>query len=319
MSDLSTRPPEQRPKRGMDYWSQTPPWYVFAVMFVLAAILVVVLLLLIQDDDNQVQTVAPSLTSIAPPTLSATTDPDGSSSSVSTTSVPDDSTTSQTSTTQTSSSQATTQTSTTQTSSSQVTTTTATSSSTVTTIDPQQYLTAVWPDPASTVRYEEPVAAARGFAEDYLDFQNPILGPFLQGDGRSGEVEFRPTETGPVTTVFVRQLDASGSWWILGSVTENILVDDPDGLEEIDSPLVVKGSALAFEGVVDVELLADGSNTPLIEGSVTGGGTSREPFEGSFEWTNPGEGAGALILKTTSMDDGRPWEAVVIRVIFATE
>lgn len=284
MIDLATRPRDNRPGNGRRYSRQISLWYVFLIAVLLMTILMLVLVLLVRDDNDEVETVAPTLTTI-----------DGQASS---TVVQASTTTTITATTTT-------------------TAATTLTTQTTTTIDPQQYRSAVWPDPASAVRYAEPRAAARGFAEDFLGFGDPVVGPFLQGDSRSGEVEFRPTDTGPVTTVFVRQLDAAGTWWILGSVTGNISLESPGGLEEIDSPLVVSGSALAFEGVVDVELRADGSTSPLTEGSVIGGGTSQERFERSFEWVNPGEGAGALILMTISMEDGQPWEAVVVRVLFA--
>jgi hypothetical protein len=49
--------------------------------------------------------------------------------------------------------------------------------------------TAVWPDARSSTRYADPLAAARGFAVDYLGVANPVVGPFMAGDTRSGEVQ----------------------------------------------------------------------------------------------------------------------------------
>ncbi|MGI9596701.1 MAG: Gmad2 immunoglobulin-like domain-containing protein, partial [Acidimicrobiales bacterium] len=186
-----------------------------------------------------------------------------------------------------------------------------------TTINPVDYETAVWPWFDSTTRYDVPVAAAAGFAGRFIGCEDPIIGPVRQGDGRSGEVEVRPAAGGPITTVFVRQLGADDTWWVLGAVTANIVIAEPEALAEIDSPLEVSGQAQAFEGVVGLQLRADGSNTPLIDGAVIGGGTELRPFDGEFTWTNPGSGFGALVLTTENMDDGRVWEASVIRVAFA--
>ena len=161
--------------------------------------------------------------------------------------------------------------------------------------------------------------AVTGCAEDFVGFDGPVIGTFQQGDSRSGEVEVRADPDGPVTTVFVRLLGPDDTWWVLGSATANIVVTEPEALEVVDSPLRVAGQAVAFEGVVDLELRADGSTTPLIEDIVVGGGDRLRPFDGEFTWTNPGEGAGALLLSTHSMDDGDVNEAAVLRVIFATD
>jgi hypothetical protein len=87
--------------------------------------------------------------------------------------------------------------------------------------------TAVWPFVMSPTRYRDPVAAARGFAVDYVGFVDPIVGAFRAGDARSGEVTVRRSDPGPVTTVFVRQLGNDGTWWVLGSTTANIVLTSP--------------------------------------------------------------------------------------------
>lgn len=183
-------------------------------------------------------------------------------------------------------------------------------------VDPEVYESAVWPWFDSGVRYTEPVAAARGFATDFVGFTDPVVGEFMQGDSRSGEVEITSDDGGPVTTVFVRQLGPDDTWWVLGSATENIEVDEPDALDEITSPLEVEGSALAFEGTVNVDIRADGEDEPLFEGFVTGGGTEMAPFDDELEWDNPGEGSGAVVFKTLSARDGSIEQAAVVRVTF---
>jgi hypothetical protein len=183
-------------------------------------------------------------------------------------------------------------------------------------VDPEAYASAVWPWFDSGVRYTEPVAAARGFATDFVGFTDPVVGEFMQGDSRSGEVEIRPRDNGPVTTVFVRQLGPDDTWWVLGSATGNIEVDEPDALDEITSPLEVRGSALAFEGNVNVDIRVDGEDDPLFEGFVTGGGGEMASFDDDLDWDNPGEGSGAVVFKTISAEDGQVWEAAVVRVTF---
>jgi hypothetical protein len=178
---------------------------------------------------------------------------------------------------------------------------------------------AVWPWTAATTattRYVDPVEAATGFATDFLGFTEPLVGEFQAGDNRSGEVEIRASNTGPITTVFVRQLTADDSWWILGAASENITISEPETGTEVTSPIGVSGSAVAFEGTVDVELRADGNGEPIFEGFVTAGATSREPFAETFDFTSPGAVGGALVLQTFSSEDGSLIEASVLRIFY---
>lgn len=189
--------------------------------------------------------------------------------------------------------------------------------STTTTIVPDAYRTAVWPWYGDDLRYDDPVEAARGFAEDFVGFEDPVIGEFQQGDSRSGEVEVRPVEDGPVTTVFVRQVGDDETWWVLGSATANIEVDLPAPMSAVDDPLLVEGRASAFEGTVEVEIRVDDEREPLGTGFVTGSGDGTlGPFEGEIRWPNPGGGWGAVVFLTRSAENGQVWEAGVMRVGF---
>lgn len=183
--------------------------------------------------------------------------------------------------------------------------------------EPVDTSTVVFPGPSSGVRYDDPVDAARGFAVDFVGFTDPLVGEFARGDARSGEVPVRPTARGPVTTVFVRQLGTDGTWWVLGSATANIAVDSPGSGDAIASPVAVSGSALAWEGVVNVEIRQDGSRQPLGTGVVTGGGDTMRSFAGEIEYSIPTADRGAVLFISHSAMDGRVWQAAVIRVSFA--
>lgn len=283
----------------------TPPWYVGAVATILVLITALLVILVARDDgDTEVQTVLPSTTATSTSTTAttegvattATVDPTGSTSTTGASTTTGASSTTDTSTTAS---------------------TTATSSSTSTTAaTPEAPIEAVWPATGATVRYIEPVAAATDFATDYLGFDDPVIGPFLEGDGRSGEVEIRPDQDGPGTTVFVRQLTEADTWWVIGAATTAIELTAPDVLDEIASPLQLTGRAMAFEGVVDVELRADGVSTPLVTGIVVGGGTEMADFEGSFPFDWPDRPAGAVVLTVSSPEDGSVVEATVVRIRF---
>ena len=194
------------------------------------------------------------------------------------------------------------------------------SSSAATTSPPRvtDTATAVWPYAASGVRYHDPVAAARGFAVDFVGFTDPVVGAFMQGDARSGEVEVRPVADGPATTVIVRQLGADDTWWVLGSATGDIEVDQPKTGASISSPVALTGRARAFEGTVAVEIREDGSTRPIGTGFVTGsGGPDLGPFSGNVEFSEPRQPFGAIVFRTDSAEDGSVREAGVIRVRFA--
>lgn len=287
-------PPRSGPGPGRPRPPSVPPWFVGAVAAILVTMLALLIILVLRsgDDGQEVQTVLPS-------TSSTTTSTDSTTTTAGTETTP---TTEETTTTFES------------TTTSEPATTTSGDSTTTTTTD--TFVPAVWPLLDSSTRYDDPVEAARDFATDLVGFDDPVIGPFLEGDGRSGEVEVRPEAEGPGTTVFVRQLGSDDTWWVIGAATASIEIDEPEALDEIASPLVVRGRALAFEGVVDVELRADGRSKPLVTGSVIGGGSELGPFEGSFEFERPDEAGGALLLRTMSADDGRVWEAAVVRIRF---
>jgi hypothetical protein len=179
---------------------------------------------------------------------------------------------------------------------------------------------AVWPLPDSETRYTDPVEAARSFAVDFVGFTDPVVGEFLVADSRSGEVEVKPSDDGPITIVFVRKLVDDDSWWVLGSASQNVIIANPPVRATVDSPLTVSGQARAFEGNVKVELRADGAAEPLFTGTVTGGaGPDLGPFEGTFEFSDPGTGGGALVATVQSAEDGSVAEAAVMRLFFDSD
>ena len=176
---------------------------------------------------------------------------------------------------------------------------------------------AVWPVASTSQRFGDPAAAARNFAVQLAGFpEDAVVGAFREGDSRSGEVEIRPNERGPVTTVLVRQLGDDGSWWVVGAQTENIVLDDPSAGDDVSSPLSVSGRALAFEGTVEVELRADGQLEPIGGTFVTGGGDEMRPFSGELEFPDPDVEGGVLMLLSRSAKDGSVLEATVVRVHF---
>ncbi len=282
----------QLPLPGGRTSNGVPPWFTMAGATLIVAALAIVVVLLVRDDTSTVETIDSTTTLPATTTTIAAT----------TTTAESTASTSEPTT---------------------ASTTTTTGSSTTTNPDPAAttipvvYATAVWPWFNSGTRYSDPVEAATGFAVDFIGFDEPTVGPFLQGDSRSGEVEVRPTQDGPATTVFVRQLGDDGTWWVLGSASANIVVEEPSSLCMIESPLTVKGEAFTFEGNVEVQVRADNAADTLAVVPVTGGGTELLPFEGDISFETPASvSGGAIVFLSRSAEDGSVWEASVVRVSF---
>ena len=295
-TELFDRPPTApRGGRGGNRPPSSDLFVLAAGVLISAIVIIVVVLALLGGNDSSVDTTDTSTTE----TTSAASTSTETTASTSTESVTSSSAPTTESTTASSA-------------------TTASTAQTTTIVDgPETYHTAVWPWAESTTRFTDPVEAARSFAVDFIGFTDPIVGRFQQGDTQSGEVEIRPMSDGPATVVFVRRLGSDGTWWLLGAATENITLTEPTALSEIESPLTVAGTALAFEGQIDVVLRADGVTQPLVETFATGGGDQLRPFETTVEWSGTDTGGGALVLTTRTGDDGRIWEASVTRVLFS--
>ncbi len=294
--DTPGRPPQRSPGGGL-------PWYAAVMIALLVSIATLLIILVVRNESGDgVETVAPTLV-----TSTSVASSDSSSTAASATSTPG---TTAAPTSASSSIVSTT------TPSTAVSTTTSTGS-TSTLVDPDVARSAIWPFAGSPTRFDDPTVAAQSFATDFVGFTDPVVGPFLQGDGRSGEVEVRPDPDGPVTVVLVRQLGADDAWWVIGAATASIELDRPDALDVLASPLEVSGRSVAFEATVDLELRVDGTTEPLVTGIVMGGATELAPFAATFPFDPPGRTGGAVLLFTISAEDGTVWEASIVRVAFA--
>ncbi len=195
---------------------------------------------------------------------------------------------------------------------------TTTAPTTSSTEAPGQPITAIWPFASTVTRFADPVLVAQAFATGYLGFVDPIVGAFRRGDSRSGEVTVRATPTGPVTTVLVRELTPDNSWWVLGASCPDVTVTAPPAGSRLTSPFVIRGQSTSFEAVVNVDVLQDGSMTPLARDVVLGGSMGvRAPFHASIAFSPPTSSAGALVVRILSAKDGRVVQASAMRILFA--
>jgi hypothetical protein len=174
----------------------------------------------------------------------------------------------------------------------------------------------VFPDPFTSQRFDDPVNLARAFAVDVAGMEDPVVGELMQGDARSGEVEVRPRQDGPPSTVLVRQMD-DDAWFVIAAVNDEIRLEEPENGGEVGNPVQLRGEARAFEGTVLVSVLADGAGV-VGEGFVTGGGSEILPFEGEIDVDLPDDAThGIVLLYTDSAEDGSVWSFMAVRVVFA--
>ena len=206
---------------------------------------------------------------------------------------------------------------TTSTTDSPTTTTTTESTSTTFTLAVDPYGVA-FPAATTSQRFDSPETAARSYATDVLGFSELEMGDYQAGDSRSGEIPITDRPGHPETTILVRQM-GDDHWYVLGSVAPDITVDSPAAGDTVGSPFDTDGTALAFEGTVNVTVMAQGDLQSIGEGFVMGAGTPPAgPFQGSIDFDAPAEDVpGIVIYRTESAEDGHILQATSFPVHLA--
>lgn len=200
------------------------------------------------------------------------------------------------------------------------TTTTSTTEPEETTTTAEPFTPAVepfevaFPSPMDSRSFEAPTGAARAYATDVLGFTELVIGAPSDVEGTT-EVVVQDREDGPETRIELMQGE-HGSWFVLGSTTDDITVTAPAPGTSLASPFDTSGEALAFEGTVEVLVLTQGGSAPIGQGVVTGSGTPPPgPFSGRIEFQPPEEPVpGVLVYRTRSPEDGRVVQATSVRV-----
>jgi hypothetical protein len=207
------------------------------------------------------------------------------------------------------------------------TTTTTESTTTTTTTEPTTTSTTtftavvdpavpIFPDPATSRRFDAPEALVQAFVTEMVGMTSPVVGPFQQGDSRSGEVEVRGFPQGAPTVVLVRQLE-DDTWFVIGAETDSIRPAQPVSGATVSSPQALTGQAYAFEGTVQVRMLADGASQPVGATFVTGRGDGvLGDYSGQIEFDPAGAQHGVLLYTSEGGEDGSPIAFVAHRVHF---
>jgi len=174
---------------------------------------------------------------------------------------------------------------------------------------------AIWPYFNDGVRYITPRAVAQAFAQSYIGMTAPVVSAFASRSATAGTVTVRPYLRGPVTSVAVYEDHDSTTWWVSGSQTANIVVNEPSSGSMVHSPLHTTGTSTAFEAVVNVRIIADGVATPLATTIVMGGANGvMGNFAKDIPFDTSTSSAGAVMLSVRSAKDGAVIEATVVRL-----
>jgi hypothetical protein len=175
----------------------------------------------------------------------------------------------------------------------------------------------IFPDPATSRRFDSPESAVHNFVTEVVGMSSPMVGPFQQGDSRSGEIEVRAfaDQTDP-TIVLVRQLE-DDTWYVLGGNHASIQPAQPEAGATVTSPLALTGQAYAFEGTVAVRVHADGATDPIGTTFVTGRGDGvLGDYEGEVDVDPASAAHGFILYLSEGGEDGAPIAFVAHRLHF---
>src|SRR5215217_6765108 len=185
------------------------------------------------------------------------------------------------------------------------------------------------PDTPDRADGAKAVATARAFLAHQLGMTELVAGPFRSTGARAGEVGFRHKygegrrllpQTGPYAVV-VRLQRLPAGWWVLGVDGRSIQITSPTRLQQISSPLAVRGSAEVYEGTLYFKVTQDrpGRDLLLGEGFVDGSASTQPGDLGRLRFRQPaGTAPGWVIFYDAAADGGNGIiQATAIRVRFA--
>jgi hypothetical protein len=174
------------------------------------------------------------------------------------------------------------------------------------------------------------VATARAFLTRELGMTELVAGPFRSTGARAGEVGFRHKygegrrllpQTGPYAVV-VRLQRLPAGWWVLGVQGRSIQITSPTRLQQISSPLTVRGAAPdVYEGTLYFKVTQDrpGRDLVLGQGFVDGSASTQPGDLGTLRFRQPaGTGPGWVIFYDAgAATGGGIVQATMVRVRFA--
>ncbi len=183
--------------------------------------------------------------------------------------------------------------------------TTSTAAPTTSTTTPTLAQPAIWP--AAGVVYATPEEAAANFVQTVLGV-NPVLGDYMGGDSRSGEIEvFSPGEGTRVSRglLFLRKIGPTDGWFVIGAANDFATIATPDvNAEVLAGPLTVTGVGRGFEGTVVITAFIAGKMDVVLDRVITAGGAqaTAEPYSVTIDLS--GANAGDIVTLLVKGDVG---------------
>ena len=168
---------------------------------------------------------------------------------------------------------------------------------------------------------DSPRTAAEVAVRDLIGV-TPVLGDYMAGDSRSGEmIVFSPAESVSVerSLLLLRQLGSDDRWSVIGAISAAITIDEPASGSTVPSGLVtVAGLARGFEGLVVVSAHRVGTDEMIDQQITSGGSLDRsEPFRVELDLRNTQEGDVIAIVVRGGVgleDDPGEFSALPIRI-----
>lgn len=183
---------------------------------------------------------------------------------------------------------------------------------------------AIWP--AADVVFTTPEAAAADFVEQLLGVP-PVLGEFMGGDARSGEIEvFSPGDGGAGSgavrsTLLLRQLGPADGWFVLAAGHPGVLIATPmSGATVAAATLEVAGDARGYEATIIVKAAIAGTTTLLDDPAIAMGGAleTPEPYTATVDLgAAPAGSIVTILVRGDTGLDNDPGEFSAIAVVIA--
>jgi hypothetical protein len=169
---------------------------------------------------------------------------------------------------------------------------------------------------------DTPVRAANATVRALIGV-TPVLGEFMAGDSRSGEmIVFSPGETVAVerSLLLLRQLGPDDRWSVIGAINPAMTIDVPASGDIVPSgPITVTGRARGFEALVVVSAHRVGDTVELIDQQITTAGSleESEPFRVELDLSDANYGEVITIVVRGGVgleDDPGEFSAIPIRI-----
>ena len=181
---------------------------------------------------------------------------------------------------------------------------------------------AIWP--ASDVVFETPEEAAASFVSEVLGV-DPVLGDFMAGDSRSGEMQvFSPGEVEGAELLErgllgLRIIGPNDGWFVIAASSAGVAISLPETLDEVAAgPLVVTGEGRGFEGTIVVTAFTAGDADDVLDQVIAAGGAfeTLEPFSATLDLSgaSPGDTI-ALIVRGDTGLGGDPGDFTSVPIV----